>query len=220
MRDIQLLRAGDHRRMPWRNGGGETLEIVIAPPGATADDFDWRVSMATVATDGPFSSFPGVDRTLVVLEGDGMILAIAERPAIEVRAGDPPLAFPADAATMATLSARAITDLNVMTRRVRYAHLVERVVGRQDVDVAAEATLLLFGDGVSVATGDATAVLGDRDCARIDGPAELHVRPAPDAGVLLIRIWPLSSANAPPAPDAPPAPSGAARNSASPPRSR
>ena len=192
MSGIQLLRAGDHRRMPWKNGGGETLEIVLAPPDAAVDDFDWRVSMATVRADGPFSNFPGVDRTLVVLAGGGMTLAIAERRPVELRVGDPPLAFPGDAATMATLSAGAITDLNVMTRRARCAHLVERVSRPQDAGIAADATLLLFGDGLSVAMDDAAVALGSGDCARIDGPADLHVRPAPDAGALLITVWPLS----------------------------
>ena len=51
--------------MPWKNGGGETAEIAVSPPGAALDDFDWRLSMARVETDGPFSAFPGIDRTLV-----------------------------------------------------------------------------------------------------------------------------------------------------------
>ena len=49
---------------PWKNGGGSTTEIAIAPLGATVDKFDWRISLATIANSGPFSVFPGVDRTL------------------------------------------------------------------------------------------------------------------------------------------------------------
>jgi len=61
---MKILRSADHKRMPWKNGGGETVEIAISPQGAGLADFDWRVSMATVASDGPFSVFPGIDRTL------------------------------------------------------------------------------------------------------------------------------------------------------------
>ena len=50
---------------PWKNGGGCTTEIAIAPPGASLDAFEWRISLATIAASGPFSAFPGVDRTLV-----------------------------------------------------------------------------------------------------------------------------------------------------------
>ena len=62
----KLLRNSDHRRMPWKNGGGETVEVIVHPEGASLSDFGWRVSMATVASDGPFSVFPGIDRTLAV----------------------------------------------------------------------------------------------------------------------------------------------------------
>jgi environmental stress-induced protein Ves len=45
----------------WKNGGGTTREVVTQPPGAAFDEFNWRVSIATIASDGPFSTFPGVD---------------------------------------------------------------------------------------------------------------------------------------------------------------
>ncbi len=73
---VTLLKAENHRRMPWKNGGGVTVEIAVHPQGASVDDFDWRVSMATVASHGPFSIFPGIDRTLSVLEGDGILLDV------------------------------------------------------------------------------------------------------------------------------------------------
>ena len=68
---MQVLRAENYRRMPWKNGGGETTEIAVFPAGAGLDDFDWRVSMARVESSGPFSVFPGIDRTLAILEGEG-----------------------------------------------------------------------------------------------------------------------------------------------------
>jgi environmental stress-induced protein Ves len=114
---VRILRASDHKRMPWKNGGGETVEIAVSPEDAGLAGFDWRVSMATVATDGPFSIFPGIDRTLAILDGNGMVLDIdGSAPVLLTTAGDP-LAFPADIPVAARLRDGAITDLNVMTRR-------------------------------------------------------------------------------------------------------
>ncbi len=69
-----ILTVSSYRRMPWKNGGGETVEIAIAPEGAALSEFDWRISVATVATNGPFSIFPGFDKTLSILDGEGMSL--------------------------------------------------------------------------------------------------------------------------------------------------
>ena len=124
---MKLLRAGDHKRMPWKNGGGETVEIAVSPDGAGLAEFDWRVSMATVATDGPFSVFPGIDRTLSILEGEGMTLFIEGRAPERLTQASAPLPFAADAPTSATLIDGTIIDLNVMTRRGRFKHSVQRV---------------------------------------------------------------------------------------------
>ena len=72
---MRILRAGSHRRMPWKNGGGITTEVAISPPEATVNDFDWRISMAKVLASGPFSTFANIDRVLAVLDGE-MLLTI------------------------------------------------------------------------------------------------------------------------------------------------
>ena len=62
------------RAAPWKNGGGSTTEIAISPPDAGFDDFDWRISVATIAADGPFSAFAGIDRVITLLAGAGVLL--------------------------------------------------------------------------------------------------------------------------------------------------
>ncbi len=124
---MKILRSADHKRMPWKNGGGETVEIAISPQGAGLADFDWRVSMATVGSDGPFSIFPGIDRTLSILEGNGLRLLIEGRDPVVLTRESDPLAFAADIAVSATLPDGAITDLNVMTRRSTLRHAVARI---------------------------------------------------------------------------------------------
>lgn len=73
---VRILRAADLTPTPWKNGGGLTREIATGPEGAGAGAFDWRVSLADVTADGPFSAFPGVDRILTVVEGAGMDLVV------------------------------------------------------------------------------------------------------------------------------------------------
>jgi environmental stress-induced protein Ves len=146
---MRILRAADCRVMPWKNGGGTTTEIAVSPDGAGLDDFDWRVSMARVEQDGPFSSFPGIDRTLSILEGAGIVLHVADRIPVGMTRASEPLPFPADVPTRANLIAGPITDLNVMARRARTSHSVERLSVSGSIEVAAgtSATLVLCHEG-------------------------------------------------------------------------
>ena len=93
---LRLLPAARHRRMPWKNGRGETVEIAVYPQGAGLGDFGWRLSMAGVTEDGDFSVFQGIDRSLAILSGDGIVLDVAGQPH-RLTMDAAPLAFPADA---------------------------------------------------------------------------------------------------------------------------
>jgi len=100
---------------PWRNGGGETREILSWPVGKA--DFDWRASIATISDDGPFSVFDGIDRSITLLTGNGVHLSSAQN--IEHRLERPgvPFAFDGEAPIHATLIDGVTTDFNIMTRR-------------------------------------------------------------------------------------------------------
>jgi len=103
---------------PWKNGGGTTQEVVCFPPGAGLDDFDWRVSIATIAMGGPFSVFAGVDRTIMLLEGDGVRL---QSTGFDHALDTPhqPFAFDGEAAVDCSLLGGLSTDFNLMARRER-----------------------------------------------------------------------------------------------------
>lgn len=119
---MRIIRANDQRAMPWKNGGGVTYEIAAFPEGAGLDSFEWRVSIARVEGDGPFSAFPGIDRSLAIVDGDGITLSVAGQSDMTVRHGMQPASFAADAATTGHLVGGPIHDLNVMTRRSSWAH--------------------------------------------------------------------------------------------------
>jgi environmental stress-induced protein Ves len=124
---LKIIRAIDCRTTRWKNGGGSTTEIAIEPSGASLESFDWRISMAQVASDGPFSEFPGIDRTLAVISGSGLQLSIAGKPAMTLDRGSDPVQFPGDVASSARLLSGEITDLNIMSRRQRFSHRLLRV---------------------------------------------------------------------------------------------
>eukprot|EP01037_Dinobryon_pediforme_P015242 gene15242-15388_t len=123
---MRLLPRQNYRRNRWKNGGGETAEIAISPAGASLDAFDWRISMATVASSGPFSCFPEIDRTLCVLSPGSLKLDFGQN-AFTLDAASEPLAFAADVPVIARLTGTAVTDLNVMTRRGRFRHHISKM---------------------------------------------------------------------------------------------
>ncbi len=125
---------------PWKNGAGLTREIAFGGPGAA--DFDWRVSLAEVARDAPFSAFPGVDRCITLLHGAGLRLRSDDgRVDHALTTALAPFCFPGDIALHATLVDGACSDFNVMTKRGRCQSSVE--VHRSAVTLpAAEVTLL------------------------------------------------------------------------------
>ncbi|MFF2961347.1 HutD family protein [Streptomyces sp. NPDC057963] len=113
---LRVLQAADRTATPWKNGGGVTREIAAFPEGAPLDAFDWRVSLADVSRDGPFSSFPGIDRTLTVVEGAGMDLVVGGEHHI-VDEPHWPHDFPGDQETYGRLLGGPVVNVNVMYRR-------------------------------------------------------------------------------------------------------
>jgi environmental stress-induced protein Ves len=127
-RDMRILRAGERMAVPWKNGGGTTSEVAVYPEGAGFDDFGWRISIADIARGGPFSLFPGIDRTLILLKGQ-VTLSIEGRSAVTLTPDSEPLDFPGDVATSAELVGTA-RDLNVMTRRGTFTARTAKTHGR------------------------------------------------------------------------------------------
>jgi uncharacterized protein len=164
-----ILRSAGHRLVRWKNDGGSTAEVVVQPPSASIESFDWRGSIATIERDSDFSSFPGVDRTLAVLGAAPLTLHVEGRPAFRLTTESPPFRFPGELRVRATVADGPSTDFNVMTRRERYAHRVERraVAGSSPIANRAGTTLVLVAKGsVTMRDGDRVSVdLGEADAA-------------------------------------------------------
>jgi len=110
---MRVIRPSEYRAMPWKNGGGVTTEIYASPPSGA---FDWRVSIATVNTDGPFSAFTGYERHIMPLSGEGMVLDIEGRGKFTL-APLRPFSFSGDAKVHGSLLQGAVLDFNLMVRR-------------------------------------------------------------------------------------------------------
>jgi environmental stress-induced protein Ves len=115
--DITLIPGNEYHRERWKNGLGWTREIVRWPPGP--DDWNWRLSIAEVDKDGPFSSYPGVDRELVLLAGEGMRLVFDDGEAVELLPPHDRVRFAGERGLHAELISGPTQDFNLMWRRDR-----------------------------------------------------------------------------------------------------
>ncbi|NML34819.1 HutD/Ves family protein [Paraburkholderia antibiotica] len=206
MAAVTLIRGADLVAAPWKNGGGVTREVTALPStfssndggkGAAPGDFVWRVSVADVAQAGPFSRFDGVDRTLVLLSGGGMLLDELDGASV---VGTHALRQPLDVARFAgetRIDARlvdgATRDFNLMVRRdVAQGELD---VWRADVPTRTldgDVALLFCASGevtLTLAAGESQALrLGAGDTLRVDAPDALPCTLTGDGAVLAIAI--------------------------------
>ncbi len=192
---MRVQRLADHRRVPWRNGLGTTMEVAVGPLLVADDEssWSWRVSVATVDQDGPFSSFPNVDRTLVVVEGDGLELQVGSHRFSALPSC--PVNFPGDEPTTATLLNGPVRDLNVMVRRT---------VATTSVYVTDATTLMASSStGSTGSTGStsvvfalADATVGPHQLARFDAVVGVEVADGPvpvNGQVVVVDIRPEGS---------------------------
>lgn len=110
-----LLRPARYQRTRWKNDGGWTTEIARRDDGE--GDFLWRVSIAEIERDGPFSAFAGVDRDLLLLEGTGIELEIGDEPPRALTRRFERVHFGGDLPVYCRLLAGPTRDFNVMVRR-------------------------------------------------------------------------------------------------------
>ena len=137
---MRVQRFGEHRAMPWANGLGTSYEV--ASDRNVDDVWTWRVAIAPVVLDGPFSVLPGVDRQLVVINGEGMTLSI-DGEIVECPPGRV-VRFAGDSVTIARLVDGPVVDLGLMTVR-------GLVTG----------SMVVVGDVGDVVESDAFVAIGD-----------------------------------------------------------
>lgn len=175
---MRLIPAGESRRVRWKNDGGWTTEIARDPAGG--EDFRWRASIAEIESDGPFSSFPGIERDLILLDGEGIELDVGNTASCRLTQRFERVHFAGESAIECRLIGGPTRDFNVMAQRdaVR-AEVVARPLAGSMLVFAEAGTEWL----VHVLAGHVEARRGDRSL-RAEAGDSLHLdfRDAADAG--------------------------------------
>ncbi len=170
---MRVIPPSEHRSMPWKNGGGTTREILVEP-GAD-DRYRYRVSIADVASDGPFSRFDGYDRHIVLLEGAGMTLDAGGHGRIALERFVPH-AFSGDWDVTGTLKAGPVRDFNLIVDRSYANATLEVVTVNQATTIEAPICIVHALD---------------EEALTIVGTNELQFVPAESARIIIARIFPV-----------------------------
>jgi uncharacterized protein len=111
MTDLLVRRLDAMPLQPWKNGGGFAREL------AAGDG--WRISLADVERNGPFSVYEGVTRHSVVVSGAGLRLQERDET-VDLRPFDP-ATYDGGRAWQATLRNGRVQVLNVMVDAARWS---------------------------------------------------------------------------------------------------
>lgn len=161
--------------VPWANGGGTTRELLVA------DDGSWRVSLADIERDGPFSTFPGRGRLLTVV--DGIVLALVVDGVEHVIEPRRPFAFEGGAEVSASIPEGPVRALNVIV---------------DPASVSPHVTVLELGRGSTLPIADDQAALVLQGKAGVGqeeaGPFDLVVGPTEVSGRCTLAVITLERA--------------------------
>jgi environmental stress-induced protein Ves len=197
---VELIRFVDYPVVPWRNGRGVTREV--ATVDAREDGtFGWRLSMAEISGDAPFSVFAGIERHLVVVAGGPLEIVIAgEARRIEI--GGAIATFAGNDVVSARPLGGTVTDLNLMVDPSKWVGSLEMVLSRSIVRTSSSTAVVALDNGLRVRATDPSGSSQDfqleaLDCLLVNGPAALAIesgagRSATDPVAVLVMIEPRS----------------------------
>lgn len=155
----QYIALADATPLPWKNGGGTTRELLTWPPGVV--DWHWRMSVAQVDADGPFSVFKGVQRWFAVLDGAGVELALGQGGNLQTqRLTQQSEAFGFDGGlpVECTLIEGPTQDFNLMVRSAYARAHMQRVRGTLAVSAQGRAVYALWAGASGAVLRDASGV--------------------------------------------------------------
>lgn len=162
-----ILKPSDYREGLWRNGLGVSWDI--SQEGGA--DFEWRLALARLDADVPFSSYPDIDRVFTIIDGEGVSLAIDGMGTIEA-ARLRPVHFPGDLETFCRLVSGPCRALNLFVKRGRYVPDVAVTChGKGDELQLVEHSLIFIIDGLAAIDGED---MEREDSAVVKTPAALR----------------------------------------------
>ena len=194
MTKLTRLGASGYQRVRWKNDGGWTTEIARDPVGE--GDFRWRISIADIESDGPFSSFPGISRDLVLLAGNGIELDIGDAPPLRLTERFQRVHFEGEASVGCRLLAGPTRDFNVMARRdsVRAEVVARPLVGSMVLFAETDVVWIAhaFSGHANARAGEESIALATGDTLRIDFGDQAGGRVVIDGGgeIVLVKLAP------------------------------
>ena len=180
----KIIPQSSYQRMPWKNGLGETLEIMV---GEDQRGQRFRISQAAVVDDGAFSDFQGMHRTLVLLSGEGMTLS-HQNTEHQLNTPLDIARFAGGDKTNAELTNGPIEDLNVMVRETDTRSAVAACFATETISLSSDARCLLrafYANQACTITVDATEIvqLPAHSFLLIEQAQQLHL--SQGSGVLI-----------------------------------
>jgi environmental stress-induced protein Ves len=151
------------------------------------DDFLWRASVAEVDSAAPFSAFPGIDRSIVLLDGEGFTMALDDGRTHALTEPFAPFAFPGEAQVTVKLAGGPTRDFNLMVRRGRLRGRVEVWREPAQATLQPHTVLLYCARGQLRLDGDVLSA-GDAWLREAGAPARLQL--APQSVVLAVEATP------------------------------
>jgi environmental stress-induced protein Ves len=172
--------------IPWKNGGGVTRTLAVSPADSGLDDFAWRVSIADVATSGPFSVFPGIDRTILLLSGNGMTLRSTADETIRLEAPFVPRSFAGETAIHAQLTNGPVRDFNLMIRRNIARGEVRCFTTESTIESGSDGVFYCAAGHFSIVHGERRLTMPKGTVLRLnDAQADMRIVPTTSNAVLL-----------------------------------
>ncbi|MBV8412676.1 MAG: HutD family protein [Alphaproteobacteria bacterium] len=111
MSRVTTLSPADYRRIPWKNGGGVTVDIAF-------DGDVWRFSRTPITAAGAFSDYTGYDRLQVLIVGSGLVLETPDGE-IDLRQPFRPVRFAGETPIASRLEAGPVEVVNLLGDRAR-----------------------------------------------------------------------------------------------------
>jgi uncharacterized protein len=189
---MKILRASDYTCVPWKNGGGVTREVFVQWRDENHSAWDWRISMAYVVQSGPFSIFPGVDRTLAVIDGQGLSLKFDAGQLSVLDRSSEPFSFDGSQLVFCDVLDGPTTDLNVMTVRSKFRHMLRkhRFGTSKGIDLAEGENILLADGAFALRVEDNEHSIGRLDAVTGLNPAvDVVVMPVEPCNFFVVTVF-------------------------------
>jgi len=180
---MRILRWNELEAVPWKNGQGITRELARESKG---DSFVWRLSIADVEGDGPFSHFGGMRRILTVVEGKGMEL-MGANVTLQADLGAP-VEFDGALGITSRLKGGPLRDLNLIFDPLYCSGHVSLLAGGESLSIRCgdRQIFALYCMSGSVALNSAETLHKGDTMILDEGTCNTPIEPA--SHVLLVKI--------------------------------